>query len=327
MLATGAVLQNSTIRQNSMVLALTPVHQFSQRERSPLDTLRRFHGDDVSLQTARTAADFIPSSSAPTATTRRPVESDWSVKIKNRNASRMIRPRSLTSSPRITESLSIKKGLSQPPSDSLLTREDEKELTNSLRKLRAAVRIRDELVLSMASSGQGRRPTEQEWAEACKLSVMELRRVMHEGREARSKLVSANTGLVTSIAKRHYYSLKQATEAGGGVGTILTLQDMVQEGNLGLMEAAERFEPERGFKFSTYATFWIRQRVMRAISECSRTIRLPAHGELNALPYNPSYYTYRRRSHRFRLFPLVRCSTYNANQNQQSAQTIPARDW
>ncbi len=283
MLAAVTVFQEGQIRQNSVVVALTPVHQFSRRDRSPSDNLRRsHHGDDVSLQTIRTATDFPSSSSAAAfATPRRPVPpSDLSVRIKNRNASRMIRPRSLTSSPRIMESLSIKKGLSPTTTyDALLTRDDERELTMNLRKLRAAVRIRDELVLTMASQEEGRRPTEQEWAEACALSVMDLRRVMYEGREARSKLVSANTGLVTSIAKRHYYSLKQATEAGGGVGTILTLQDMIQEGNLGLMEAAERFEPERGFKFSTYATWWIRQRVMRAISECSRTIRLPAHGE------------------------------------------------
>ena len=57
---------------------------------------------------------------------------------------------------------------------------------------------------------------------------MDLRRVMAEGQEARTILVSANAGLVTSIAKRHYYALKMATEADGGVGTILSLQDMIQ---------------------------------------------------------------------------------------------------
>jgi len=100
---------------------------------------------------------------------------------------------------------------------------------------------------------------------------------MSEGQEAREKLVSANVGFVTSIGKRHYYALKHATEAGGGVGTILTLQDMVQEGNLGLMQAAERFEPEKGVRFSTYATWWVRQRILRSISDSSRIIRLPAH--------------------------------------------------
>lgn len=102
---------------------------------------------------------------------------------------------------------------------------------------------------------------------------------MYEGQQARTTLVSSNAGLVTSIAKRHYRSLKLATEAGGGVGTILTLQDMVQEGNLGLMQAAERFEPERGWRFSTYATYWVKQRILRSISDSSRIIRLPAHGK------------------------------------------------
>ena len=72
--------------------------------------------------------------------------------------------------------------------------------------------------------------------------------------------------------------MKQATQS-GGMGTILTLQDMVQEGNLGIMQAAERYEPERGFRFSTYATYWVRQRILRAISDSSRIIRLPAHGK------------------------------------------------
>jgi len=83
--------------------------------------------------------------------------------------------------------------------------------------------------------------------------------------------------------------LKQATEAGGGVGTILTLQDMIQEGNLGLMKAAERFEPERGFRFSTYATYWIRQRILRCISDTSRVIRLPAHGRSKIYEFVPAF--------------------------------------
>lgn len=156
----------------------------------------------------------------------------------------------------------------------LLSRDEERDITHHIRDLRVAVRIRDELVQTSADI-----PTEQQWAEACGLSVLKLRRIMHDGQQARTLLVSSNVGLVTSIAKRHYYALKHATGAGGGVGTILTLQDIMQEGNLGLMKAAERFEPERGFKFSTYATYWIRQRILQSISDCSRVIRLPAHGE------------------------------------------------
>jgi RNA polymerase primary sigma factor len=145
----------------------------------------------------------------------------------------------------------------------LLSRDEERQLTHSVRSLRRAVRIRDALVEEKEewstyhpAAYEDDFPTEQQWAEACGLPVMDLRRVMAEGQEARSTLVSANVGLVTSIAKLHFHALKQAIEATGGVGTILTLQDMIQEGNLGLMTAAERFEPERGFRFGTYATYW-----------------------------------------------------------------------
>lgn len=179
------------------------------------------------------------------------------------------RPNSRNSSPRIDSR-------SKPRErDGLLSKEEERTLTLSVRSLRRAVRIRDELALNSHDYSH----TEAEWAEACGLSIIGLRRVMYEGQQARTTLVSANGGLVTSIAKRHYSSLKQATEAGGGVGTILTLQDMIQEGNLGLMQAAERFEPERGWRFSTYATYWVKQRILRSISDSSRIIRLPAHGK------------------------------------------------
>lgn len=126
-------------------------------------------------------------------------------------------------------------------------------------------------------SKRRRRPTEAEWAAACGISVKKLRRIVQTGQQARHAMMAANVGLVTSIAKRQYASLKQATQAGGGVGTILTLSDMIQEGNLGLMKAAERYQPEKDVRFSTYATFWIRQKILRSIADSSRIIRLPAH--------------------------------------------------
>ena len=183
---------------------------------------------------------------------------------RNRN-SKMIRPKSLNSRARVQ---------TVPESSDLLTREEEQNLTMHIRRMRQGALIRNELLTQTE-----RQPAETEWAAACGLSVIELRRVMYEGQEARSRMVSANAGLVTSIAKRHYHAVKQSTEFGGGLGTILTMQDMIQEGNLGLMQAAERFEPERGLRFSTYATYWVRQRIFRAITNSSRTIRLPAHGE------------------------------------------------
>lgn len=220
----------------------------------------------------------------------KPTKFDSLVQLSNKNSAfkksrrrpheKMIRPKSLvSSSSKITPQSNNK--IEKFPR--LLSREEEARLSNSIRKLRRAIRVRDELVANHENPQDSEfpwQPSETEWAVACGMSVMQLRRVMNEGQEARTKLVDANGGLVNSIAKKHYYSVKQANQAGGGLGSILTLQDMIQEGNLGLMEAAERFEPERGFRFSTYAFQWIRQRILRSISEYSRTIRLPAHGKI-----------------------------------------------
>src|SRR5690349_3275011 len=91
-----------------------------------------------------------------------------------------------------------------------------------------------------------------------------LQALVDAGDVARERFIAANLRLVVSIAKRYQT-------------TSMPLQDVIQEGNLGLMRAVEKFEPERGFKFSTYATWWIRQAITRAIADKGRTIRVPAH--------------------------------------------------
>lgn len=92
----------------------------------------------------------------------------------------------------------------------------------------------------------------------------ELEVLVNDGLQAREHLIKANTRLVVSIAKRY-------------MGRGVPFLDLIQEGNLGLMKAVEKFEYKRGFRFSTYATWWIRQTISRSIADQGRTIRVPVH--------------------------------------------------
>ncbi|MDQ3978911.1 MAG: sigma-70 family RNA polymerase sigma factor [Actinomycetota bacterium] len=132
----------------------------------------------------------------------------------------------------------------------LLTKEDEARLGQAIQAARKAAEE-----LSEAEDGGGALPSARRH---------ELERLVAVGEEATRTFVNANLRLVVSVAKRYQ-------------GSKLPLLDLVQEGNLGLIHAVEKFDYRKGFKFSTYATWWIRQAITRGIAASAHTIRLPLH--------------------------------------------------
>lgn len=137
--------------------------------------------------------------------------------------------------------------------------EEEIHLAHQIDELLALERIYKKLEENLKRS-----PNEIEWSTAVKMSTLELRDRLHKGRLAQNKMVTANLRLVTSIAKRYQ-------------NRGLDFQDLIQEGSIGLIRATEKFDHTKGYKFSTYGIWWIRQAITRAICDYSRTIRLPVY--------------------------------------------------
>jgi RNA polymerase nonessential primary-like sigma factor len=142
----------------------------------------------------------------------------------------------------------------------LLSHEQEITLGRQVQDLVALEELEQEL--SMRSGGN--KPDSEQLAQAAGLTPQQLRKRLRSGQRAKERMVAANLRLVVSVAKKY---TKRNME----------LLDLIQEGTIGLVRGVEKFDPTRGYKFSTYAYWWIRQGITRAIAEKSRTIRLPIH--------------------------------------------------
>ena len=141
----------------------------------------------------------------------------------------------------------------------LLSHEQEITLGRQVQELVGLEELELELEVRL-----GNKPSQAELAQAAGLSAPLLKKRLQAGRRAKERMVAANLRLVVSVAKK--YTRRN-----------MELLDLIQEGTIGLVRGVEKFDPTRGYKFSTYAYWWIRQGITRAIAEKSRTIRLPIH--------------------------------------------------
>jgi RNA polymerase nonessential primary-like sigma factor len=141
----------------------------------------------------------------------------------------------------------------------LLTHEQEIVLGKQVQQLMQLHESQEHLTESL-----GHPPTLDEWAADVQMEKDDLNAALRRGQRAKQKMIEANLRLVVSVAKK--YQKRN-----------LELLDLIQEGTLGLERGVEKFDPTRGYKFSTYAYWWIRQAITRAIAQQARTVRLPIH--------------------------------------------------
>ncbi|MEH2252740.1 RNA polymerase sigma factor, RpoD/SigA family [Nostoc sp.] len=141
----------------------------------------------------------------------------------------------------------------------LLTREQEIVYGKQVQQMMTLIDAKEALAKKLQ-----REPNMSEWADQVEQSETEVQQTVAQGKRAKQKMIEANLRLVVAIAKKYQ---KRNME----------FLDLIQEGTLGLERGVEKFDPTRGYKFSTYAYWWIRQAITRAIAQQGRTIRLPIH--------------------------------------------------